>query len=400
MNVVPLRRLFRVVNGGTPTADAENWGGDVPWATPVDLARVNGRVLTNTDRTLSVHGLRSGSRVVTRRSLLVSTRAPIGYVAEIPSGTAFNQGCRALEPLVSVDLRFFRYQLSATSARLASLGQGSTFVELSGNDLAGVPIVVPSVDAQVTISDHLDRETARIDALLDARQRQLDLFDELFAARHDRLFTDLNGWCVPLGRFVRSIGQGVSPQAEDRPVELGEWGVLKLSAVKSGAFVPSEHKALPLGFDPNPSVVPRVGDLLVTRANTPELVGDACAVTTAPERLILSDLIYVLRLSDRLDARFAAEALLSRAARLQFSSSARGTSQSMVKLRGEDVKAVEIPVPPIEDQLTAVDVLNASRIHYGRLADAVRKSVALLRERRQALITAAVTGQLPIPVPA
>lgn len=77
---VPLRRIATVVNGGTPTADASNWGGEVPWATPVDLGRHDGRALGATERTLTDRGLETGSSLVPERSIILSTRAPIGYV--------------------------------------------------------------------------------------------------------------------------------------------------------------------------------------------------------------------------------------------------------------------------------------------------------------------------------
>ena len=97
--VVPLRRVFRVVNGGTPSSDPENWGGGIAWATPVDLASCNGGKVSSTHRTLTLDGLVSGSGAVPEASLLISTRAPIGYVAETTSTIAFNQGCKGLVPV-------------------------------------------------------------------------------------------------------------------------------------------------------------------------------------------------------------------------------------------------------------------------------------------------------------
>ncbi len=60
---LPLRRFARLVNGGTPTAEGPNWGGDVQWATPIDLARVDGGFIAQTDRTLTPVGLRQGKRI-------------------------------------------------------------------------------------------------------------------------------------------------------------------------------------------------------------------------------------------------------------------------------------------------------------------------------------------------
>jgi hypothetical protein len=163
---LPLHRLFRLVNGGTPTADPVNWDGEVPWATPTDLARCNGSVIETTDRTLTPTGLQSGSRTVRGGSLIVSTRAPIGYVVQTAADMAFNQGCKGLEPQPGVHADYFRYQLLSMTAELNAAGQGSTFVELSSDALGATMVHVPEATEQRAIADFLDAETARIDALI------------------------------------------------------------------------------------------------------------------------------------------------------------------------------------------------------------------------------------------
>ena len=67
-----------MVNGGTPTADASNWGGEVPWATPVDLGRHDGRTIGATERTLTDRGLETGSSMVPEGSIILSTRIDRG----------------------------------------------------------------------------------------------------------------------------------------------------------------------------------------------------------------------------------------------------------------------------------------------------------------------------------
>ena len=173
-----MRRVFRVVNGGTPTADSRHWGGGVLWATPIDVGRSNGEKISTTQRTLTPTGLMAGSRAVSMGSLLVSSRAPIGYIAEPTCTMAFNQGCKGLEPTQAVDIRFFRYQLSTMAEELQSRGQGSTFLELSGDALASTPVIVPPLGEQRGIADYLDIETGRIDALSSKKRRMIELLDE------------------------------------------------------------------------------------------------------------------------------------------------------------------------------------------------------------------------------
>ena len=175
---VPIRRLFRIVNGGTPTSDARNWDGDVAWATPIDLAQTNGKRIESTMRTLSRQGLLSGSRSVPAGSLILSTRAPIGYVSETMTDMAFNQGCRGLVPVIDLDVRYFRYQLIASTQHLDALGNGSTFTELSGDSLASFKVFAPPLPEQRAIADYLDAETQRIDTLVSKLQSQIELLTE------------------------------------------------------------------------------------------------------------------------------------------------------------------------------------------------------------------------------
>src|SRR5947199_593454 len=81
--VLPLKRLFRVVNGATPSSGDEHyWDGDVPWATPDDLGKLNSRLLNATRRTITEDGyLSCGTTLMPGGSIVLSTRAPIGHVA-------------------------------------------------------------------------------------------------------------------------------------------------------------------------------------------------------------------------------------------------------------------------------------------------------------------------------
>lgn len=193
MTLLEIRRLFDVVNGGTPTRNEDYWNGDIPWATPVDLSEYNGTRLQSTQRTLTSQGLEAGSNTVPAGSLIVSTRAPIGYVTESTAVVAFNQGCRGLVPKSDLDIRFFRYQLSAMREELQALGQGSTFMELSSDGLAATRIHVPPLPNQRAIADYLDVETSRIGELTIKKRLLSNLLEERWAElRRVRVLRGLN----------------------------------------------------------------------------------------------------------------------------------------------------------------------------------------------------------------
>ena len=179
---VALRRLFRTVNGGTPTSDPSNWKGGVAWATPVDVGQ-SGQYLEATARTITEAGLREGARLVPMGSIILSTRAPIGHLSIAAIPVAFNQGCRGLVPIVDLDVRYFAYQLGALRPDLQAAGAGSTFAELSSDALASMRVFCPAVDQQRRIANFLDMETAKIDRLVAFRNAQIRLVVERTLAR-------------------------------------------------------------------------------------------------------------------------------------------------------------------------------------------------------------------------
>ena len=295
--------------------------------------------------------------------------------------------------------RYLRWALVSTPSRqqFEVAATGVTRFGLRQDSVAGMLVHVPRLDEQRAIADYLDAETARIDAIVDSRRRQLILVAERFVAGvASAVSSSPRG---RLGHYLSSIEQGWSPVAgEGLRDSDSEWGVLKLSAITGGVFRAKEHKTMA----EDPGVYARYevlpGDLLMTRANTPELVGDVAHADAPPRRLLISDLIYRLRyIPAKADGRYLAFVLSTSEVRGQLAAIARGSSQSMVKLRGSDIRGIDIPIPSLEQQQAISSVLQAASGDAQRLAECLSRQLELLQERRQALITAAVTGQVEIP---
>jgi len=153
------------------------------------------------------------------------------------------------------------------------------------------------------------------------------------------------------GRVIDRIEQGWSPVAEDRPAGPDEWAVIKLSAVSKGVFRESEHKALPAELSPDTKLEIREGDFLLTRANTPERVGDVCVVRSARPRLMLCDLVYRLQIRcDVATPDFLAYWFLCPSGRHQIEVTARGSSRSMVKVSHGLIRAWTVVLPSVLEQ--------------------------------------------------
>ena len=292
---------------------------------------------------------------------------------------------------------------------------GSTMQHLTADAFGGFPVLVPPLDQQARIAKYLDHETARTDALVAANERVL----ALLADKRQALITfavtrgiDPNvslrvstipgveqipaHWeTVRLRYLTTAIEQGWSPKAANYPPNLDEWGVLKLNAVSRSRFDETATKTLPADVEPRADLEICRGDVLVTRSNTPGLVGDACFVEAMRPRLMLSDIIYRLTVNRQLVAgKFLVYFLTIPAGRIQIENDARGTSASMVKISQDHIKNWRIPVPPLNEQHAATDYLDGETAQIDELVTETRATIALLKERRSSLIAAAVTGQI------
>ena len=192
---------------------------------------------------------------------------------------------------------------------------GSKMPRADWDFIGNVELPIPPLATQQRIAAYLDRETARIDALIAAKERLLALLAEKRRSLITHAVTrGLNphaklkdsglpwlglvpaGWEVKRLRFeLTSIEQGWSPQCENRPAEADEWGVLKVGCVNGDEFNPDEQKALPPNVEPETRYEVTTDDILISRGNTLVLVGSASLVRTVRTQLLLCDLLCLTR---------------------------------------------------------------------------------------------------------
>ncbi|MBM4470620.1 restriction endonuclease subunit S [Rhodococcus hoagii] len=413
---VSLQRLFRIVGGATPKSDvAAFWDGDITWVTPADLGKTNSLSVYESGRTITSAGIDAcAAEQLPAGSIVLSVRAPIGTVgiAEVPMAT--NQGCKGLVG-ESIDSKFVAYQLSVSQSALEAVGRGTTFTELSATDLGAFKVAVPPIQEQTAVAGFLDRETAKIDALI-AKQEQL-----IATLREDRAATitqavtkgldpntemkdsgvawlgDVPAHWTPgrLKHVVASISSGTSVNAADVPAGPDEIGVLKTSCVSAGWFNPEANKTVTSDEMPRVSCPIVEETLLVNRANTPALVGSAGYVKETRPNLYLSDKLWQVMFEDAA-AEFVYYWTGTAVYRSQIAANCVGASSSMQNLSMTDFQNTAIALPPVEEQKSIVEFLNTRCTKIDALITRSIEVIATLREYRSALITDAVTGKIDV----
>ncbi|MGV9416357.1 restriction endonuclease subunit S [Streptomyces sp. NPDC003674] len=340
--------------------------------------------------------LRSGDVLLAKDG---NTLGIVNIVQELPREATVN-GSIAVLRAFAMEPRFLRYAIASSpvQSRIESVKDGMGVPHLFQRDIKRFSLPEPQIEEQCRIADFLDAETARIDRLNALQRSVLQKLDERESAQLDSGIDELveRHGVVPLRRFLLGVDQGASPQCDAVPAGDDEWGVLKVSCLRPGLFLPAENKRLPAEIEPDMNSEVRAGDLLVVRANTPQLVGSTAVVPVVRRRLLLSDKIFRVRLDSRLSAEFVATVARGRRIRALCAAGSNGASQSMANIRFEEVKAWPIPAAGLAEQSQFVARVAQDRAALGELRPRIERQLALLAERRQALITAAVTGQFDI----
>lgn len=136
-----------VYGGGTPsTKEPTFWQGGIHcWATPKDLSSLKAPVLMDTERKLTDQGLsKIGSGLLPRGTVLLSSRAPIGYLAITEMRTAVNQGFIAMVCSKTITNLFALFWCHANMDAIVGRANGSTFQEISKSNFRQIPVITPS----------------------------------------------------------------------------------------------------------------------------------------------------------------------------------------------------------------------------------------------------------------
>ena len=208
----------KIAQGGTPdTTVPEFWNGDIPWITPAEMGDDALHHYTKqTVRALSTIGLQNSSaEILPAYSVIVSSRAPIGYVTINTVPMATNQGCKGIVPKQQIYHEFLYYSLLRAKRQLNDLGAGAGFKEISASSLKKLKILMPERAEQQKIADCL----SSLDELIELQAKQLEALQAHKKGLMQQLFPR-EGETTPRLRF---------PEFRDA----GPWEVKRLGEICS-----------------------------------------------------------------------------------------------------------------------------------------------------------------------
>lgn len=289
--------------------------------------------------------------------VLLSMTADLGRTAVVPEwlGEAHINQHLAILRVKDID----PYYLSAFLAspigqrQIFKLDKGGVKAGLNFEDIRSVKILVPPLSEQKRIVEIL----GQADALRRKRQQALALTQQFLRSTFLDLFGDPvanpKRWpVVRISDFVEELEGGKNIKTDDSPSEHTRYFILKVSAVTWGEFRAEESKPVPKDFVPPSSYFVKSGDLLMSRANTRELIGAVVFVEETPPNIILPDKIWRLVWKEpvRVVPEFAHALLNHHSVRTEIGRRASGTSGSMKNISKPKLLSIEVPLPPLRLQ--------------------------------------------------
>jgi type I restriction enzyme S subunit len=417
-DIPKIKSIATFCGGGTPSRDNPSyWNGDIPWVSPKDM---KSEQISTTEEAITEEGLNSsasstlpeGCVLMVVRSGILKHTIPVG-INHRP--VALNQDMKALQfdPELCRPDFFFRWvQGLNDSLLLAWSKQGATVESIEHAYMANSLLPLPPLSEQSTIADFLDQETAKIDELIAEQERLIELLKEKRqAVISDSVTKGLNPdapmkdsgiewigqvpehWEVRPVKYLAKVGNGSTPSREV-PEYWSESGfpwlnssVVNLPEVTEAEGFVTERALQECHL---PIVVPPA--VLVGITGQGRTRGMASMLRI--EATLNQHLAYVTPSSKQMDVKFLLRVFEMAYLKLRRDSEEAGATKGAITC--EQIGNLRIPLPPITDQRSIVIFLDDETAKLDTLTTEAQRAITLLQERRSALISAAVTGQIDV----
>lgn len=186
--------IAEIVGGGTPKTDVEEyWNGEIKWFTPSEIGKT--KYILDSERHITEEGLKNSSaKLLPANTILLSSRATVGEISIALTECSTNQGFQSLITKNTADNEFIYYLISTIKNEFLRRSSGSTFLEISKNEIKKIKINIPSFSEQRKISDLFSVIDRKIELLNDKHEYYTNfkkyLMQQIFAQKLRFNFTD------------------------------------------------------------------------------------------------------------------------------------------------------------------------------------------------------------------
>ena len=186
--VVELGEIGSIRSGSTPdTSKPEFWNGNIVWITPDDLSKLEGKYIYTSSRKITKKGLQNCSaKIIPKNSVVISSRAPIGYLAISKVDITTNQGCKSVVLNKLFEIEFIYYCLFQYIDKMIMLGSGTTFSEISKTELSKLKIAVPIAKSE---QKRIAKILSQIDEALEKEQKYKEKLERIKRGLMEDLLT-------------------------------------------------------------------------------------------------------------------------------------------------------------------------------------------------------------------
>ena len=278
---IKLGDIAEVIGGGTPsTKNYDFWNGDIPWLTPKDLSGYSNRYISRGERNITEQGLQNSSaRILPKGTVLLTSRAPIGYLAIAEAEVCTNQGFKSIVLKNGNSPEFFYYLLKNNIEYIIGMGSGSTFAEISGGQVKNLEFNIPPLEIQKKIAGVL----SALDDKIELNNKINQNLEQQAQALFDKMIMPYNKKeCIGDYCSVKSSFAFKSSWWQETGVKVIKIKNIEVSGLnlQDCSFVSKENAALARDFIVNG------GDLLI--AMTGATIGKFAIVPKIQDMLVVN----------------------------------------------------------------------------------------------------------------
>ncbi|HHG3202123.1 TPA: restriction endonuclease subunit S [Vibrio parahaemolyticus] len=351
-------------------------------------------------------------KVAKAGDLLFSVRAPVGSLNFANKDFGIGRGLCSIRGTNAISQSFLWWVLPSYKYQFDAIATGSTFEAVSAEEVGNLNLALPPILEQTQIANFLEHETAKIDTLIEKQEQLIKLLKEKRQAVISHAVTKgLNPqapmkdsgveWCdyIPehwrigkLGFFAR-VGNGATPSRENQSFwNGGTVGWLNSSKVNDVIITEAEQFITPLALAQTSVQPVKANDLVIAITGEGQTRGRVaiCQLEATINQHLASIRIY----DDCLHHEFLFLWLSANYERIRFESTGAGSTKGAITCG--DIKSYPIVIAPLSEQTEIINHIKLQNQHFSNLIAKAENQVQLLKERRTALISAAVTGKIDV----